>query len=99
MDLNLMSPVELAGELGARVRQERLRQNLSQRTLAERAGVSRLTVTRLESTGSATFINFLSVLAALRRADDLDAVLVADEPPTIEQFLGTGRPSRQRGRR
>lgn len=99
MDVSMMSPSELVEELGTRVRHERLRQNLSQQTLAERAGVSRLTVTRMESGGSATLTNFLSVLTALRRAGDLQDVLAPPEATTIEQFLGDALPVRQRGRR
>jgi hypothetical protein len=51
VDMSVMSPAELADELGTRVRSERLRQNLSQ------------------------------------------------EATTIEQFLGSAQPLRQRGRR
>jgi transcriptional regulator with XRE-family HTH domain len=98
MDVSMMSAAELAAELGARVRRERLRQDLSQHTLAERAGVSRLTVTRMEAAGSATLTNFLSVLIALRRTGDLEGVLVPPEAVTIDQFLGGAQPSRQRGR-
>lgn len=94
----MMSEVELASELGARVRRERLRQNLTQRTLAERSGVARLTVTRMEANGSATLTNFLSVLIALRRAGDLEGFLRAPEAETIDQFIGGSRPTRQRGR-
>lgn len=99
MELSMMSPDELAHELGTRARNERLRQNLSQSTLGERAGVSRLTVTRLESGGSVTLTSFLSVLTALRRAGDLEDVLAPPEATTIEQFVGAAQPQRQRGRR
>ncbi len=94
-----MSADELAHELGARVRRERLQQNLTQHTLAERAGVSRVTIARMESTGTATLPTFLAVLIALHRAGDIDHLLTPPEPRTIEQFLGTARPPRQRGRR
>jgi transcriptional regulator with XRE-family HTH domain len=99
MDLSVMSAVELAGEMGSRVRDERLRRNLTQRTLAERAGVSRLTVTRLESGAPVTTVNFLAVLVALNRGGDLDGVLQPPRAQTIEQFVDEARPTRQRGRR
>jgi transcriptional regulator with XRE-family HTH domain len=94
----MMSAPELAAELGARVRRERLRQNLAQHTLAERAGVSRLTVTRMEAGGATTLTNFLSVLICLRRSGDLEDVLLPPEAVTIEQFLGDAHPTRRRGR-
>lgn len=99
MDVRMMSAVELASELGERVRRERLRQNLTQSTLAERAGVARLTVTRMEANGTATLTNFLSVLTALRRAGDIELLLVAPPVETIDQFVGASEPTRQRGRR
>lgn len=99
MDISMMSASELASELGARVRRERLRQNMTQRTLAERAGVSRLTVTRMEANGeSALLTNFLSVLAGLRRTGDLEGLLAPPVPETIDQFVGA-EPTRQRGSR
>lgn len=81
------------------IRRERLRQNLSQHTLAERSGVSRVTVTRMESSGTATLTNFLSVLVALQRAGDVDGLLAPPAATTIEQFIGGTQPTRQRGRR
>jgi len=93
-----MSATELASELGARVRRERLRHNLTQGTLAERSGVSRLTVTRMEADGSTTLTNFLSVLVSLRRAGDLEGLLQPPAAETIDQFIGGSQPTRQRGR-
>jgi transcriptional regulator with XRE-family HTH domain len=99
MDVNLLGATELTHELGARVRAERLRQNLTQHTLAERAGISRITVARIESTGNATLTNFLAVMIALRRADDLRHILTPPEPTTIDQFLADTHPPRRRGSR
>lgn len=99
MDMSVMSAVELAAEMGSRVRDERLRRNLTQRTLAERAGVSRLTVTRLESGTPVTTVNFLAVLVALNRGGDLDGVLRPPRAQTMEQFVDAAQPTRQRGRR
>ena len=99
MDLSMMSASELASELGARVRRERLRQNMTQQTLAARAGVSRLTVTRMEANGEAALLtNFLSVLAALRRTAELEGLLAPPVAETIDQFVDA-HPARRRGRR
>ena len=98
-DLDLMSPQELAQELGARLRQERLRRNWTQRSLAERAGVSRLTVTRVERGDSISLRNFLAMLVALGRAGDLANILDVRVNTTIDEFLATSRPARRRGRR
>jgi transcriptional regulator with XRE-family HTH domain len=99
MDVTLMSPSELASELGARVKRERLRQNLTQPTLAARAGVSRMTIARMEANGEGVLlVNFLSVLTALRRSHDLENLLAAPVAATIDQFAGQ-QPTRQRGSR
>lgn len=69
-------------------------------TLAERSGVSRLTVTRLEAdASSATLTTFLSVKVALRRAGDLEQVLVPAAAETVDQFPDDGEPRRRRGTR
>ena len=94
-----MSAQELAAELGARVRRERLRQNLSQSTLASRAGVGRLTVTRMEADGNTTLTNFLAVLSSLRRSGDLEMLLEPAPAETLDQFVANVEPTRQRGRR
>lgn len=98
-DVTLLSPAELAAELGQRVRHERLRQNLTQRTLAARAGVSRVTVTRMEADGSATLSSFLSVLTALRRSGDLAELLEPPPAMSVGEFVAGREPTRRRGRR
>ncbi|MBS1836098.1 MAG: helix-turn-helix transcriptional regulator [Actinobacteria bacterium] len=99
VDVMLLSAYELASELGARVRRERLRQNMTQRTLADRAGVGRATVARMEQAGSATLPNFLAVLAALHRTGDLQQLLEPPPVETIDRFVARSEPQRQRGRR
>jgi len=99
VDLMLLSADEVASELGARVRRERLRQNMTQRTLADRAGVSRATLARMEQAGTATLPNFLAVLAALRRTGDLQQLLEPPPTETIGHFLARSEPQRLRGRR
>ena len=94
-----MSSVELAVELGARVRVERLHQNWTQQTLADRAGVSRSTVLRMEAGDPVQLRAFLEVLIALRRSGDLAEVVRPVEPQTIEQFLLPANATRKRGRR
>ena len=98
MDIGLMSPDELAAELGGRVRSERLRRNWTQQTLAERTGVSRWTVTRMEAGDSVALSSFLAVLVALGRSGDLGPVLRPAEAQTIERFVASAEPTRRRGR-
>jgi transcriptional regulator with XRE-family HTH domain len=99
MEFALLSPNELADELGRRVRAERLRLNWTQQTLAKRAGVSRWTVTRMESGEPVSLPNFLAVVAAMHRSADLDQLLRPAPPLTIEQFVTPTTSPRKRGRR
>ena len=99
VDMRLMSPQEQAAELGVRIHRERLRQNLSQATLGRRAGVGRLTVTRMESGDNTNLTNFLAVLSALRRSGDLEKLIETPPAETLDQFIATSEPVRQRGSR
>ena len=99
MEFALLSPDELAAELGRRVRAERLRLDWTQQTLAKRAGVSRWTVTRMESGEPVSLPNFLAVVTAMHRSADLDQLLRPAPLRTIEQFVTPTNPARKRGRR
>lgn len=98
MDIGLMSPDELAAELGGRVRSERLRRNWTQQTLADRTGVSRWTVKRMEAGDSVALSTFLAVLVALGHSGDLGQVLRPAEVQTIERFVASAERTRRRGR-
>lgn len=99
MRLGLQSPEELAVELGRRLRAERLRRGWAHQAVADRSGVSRSTVVRMERGESVALSNFLAVLVALGRGDDLSLVLHPPEAQTIDAFVGSTEPVRQRGRR
>jgi transcriptional regulator with XRE-family HTH domain len=99
MHMGLLSPDELAVELGRRIRAERLRRGWAHHTLVDRSGVSRSTVVRMERGESVALSNFLAVLVALGRSNDLAQVLQPPEAKTIDDFVGATEPPRQRGRR
>ena len=62
-------------EIGHRVRRERLNQNTTQEALARFAGVSRRVVIDLESGKGCGLSSFIEILRALRKLDQLDALL------------------------
>lgn len=99
MHMGLLSPDEMAVELGGRIRCERLRRGWAHQTLADRSGVSRSTVVRMELGESVALSNFLAVLVALGRSNDLAQVLNPPEAQTIDDFIGAAEPMRKRGRR
>lgn len=71
----LATSVEIAHELGARLRRHRLAHGWRQRELAERAGVSEVIVRKLEREGTGTLDAFIRTLTALGMADQLSPLL------------------------
>jgi transcriptional regulator with XRE-family HTH domain len=76
--LQIHIPDEIARQLAARVRAERLRREWKQETLAERSGVSLPTVRRYERTARTSVEHLLRLCHALGRLDEFAALL---EPP------------------
>src|SRR5437879_1587611 len=98
LSLELLTPIEIAKQLGERARERRLERALTQREVAERAGVSLASLKRFERTG------LISLLSLLRIAVALDALpgfleLLKGPPPTSLDELLAAPPRRQRGRR
>ncbi len=76
--MTVISRVNDAGilrTLGSRVRQERLNQNKTQVQLSQSAGVSRIVINRLENGRGCTLGNFIRVLRALGKLDQVGLLL------------------------
>ncbi|WP_050797564.1 helix-turn-helix domain-containing protein [Methylophaga thalassica] len=61
--------------LGNSVREYRLKSDLSQLALSNRAGVSLSTIKRLESGRGCDMVNFINVMRALGRLNDIEMLL------------------------
>lgn len=96
--LSLHTPTDIQHRLSGRLRALRLRLGWKQVTLADRSGVSLPTIRRFESGGPITLANFLRLVHALGRLDELADVF---EPSLIRSIaeLESEQPPRQRGRR
>ena len=75
MSYNTMNNQAILKEIGHRVRRERLNQNTTQEALARFAGISRRVVLDLESGKGCGLSSFIEILRALRKLDQLDALL------------------------
>ena len=100
LSLQLHSPLEIARQLAARVRAERLRRGWKQSTLAERSGVSLPTIRRYERCGRTSIENLLKLCHALGRLDEFADVL--KPPPAssiaeLEARAASTAPKRKRG--
>lgn len=85
-DFGFATNREIAAELGARLRGNRLTQNISQAELALRAGVSEGTVKNIESTGQASTLSLLGIVQALGLTDELATLFEVRRPLSIAQM-------------
>jgi transcriptional regulator with XRE-family HTH domain len=83
MEFELKTTVEVAQTLAGRVKKLRLRKKWKRSTLAERSGVSEGSLCRFEQTNKISLENFLKLLSALGRLDEMDELL---QPPTIRSI-------------
>ena len=70
-----LSASQVAKEVGARLRAERIRRGMSQTEMAERAGLSTRTYRRLEAEGAGTVAALLAVLRVCERLRALQVFL------------------------
>jgi transcriptional regulator with XRE-family HTH domain len=96
----LLTPVEIAAELGRRLEGLRLANNWRRATLAQRAGVSVSTIQRFEHGGKITLENLLRVADALGRAEELALLFQPAPARSLDELeRRSSRPLPKRGRR
>ncbi len=79
MEFTLKTPIETAKNLSIRLKELRLLKSWKRSTLAKRSGVTASSLKRFEQTGKVSMENFLKLIFALGRLDEMDALLI---PPT-----------------
>ncbi|MBI4347820.1 MAG: helix-turn-helix transcriptional regulator [Elusimicrobia bacterium] len=95
---NVLTPEELAAELGGNIRRLRLQRNVSQQTLSAQAGVSLTALRHLESGEGATLGTLIRVVRALDKQDWLHALAprVTVNPLHMPASLGARQRARAR---
>lgn len=97
---SLLSPSEIATELGRRLEALRLGHDWRRASLAERTGVSVSTIRRFERTGKITLEHLLRLVDALGRAHELASLLQPPPARSLDELeQRTSRPRPKRGRR
>ncbi len=96
----LMSDAEVCAALAARAKAIRLANNWPQSEFAARAGLSTPTIQRFERGEMISLGNFVRIVTALRRASDLERLLLPDEPLSIAELESRlDAPVRRRARK
>lgn len=83
MKFELKTTEEIALQLAERTRELRLGNRWKRSTLARRSGVSESSLRRFEQTARISLENFLKLLSALGRLDEMDQLL---EPPAAQSI-------------
>ncbi len=83
MKFGIKTTVEIAQTLAGRVKRLRLQKKWKRSTFAERSGVSESSLRRFEQTSKVSLENFLKLLSALGRLDEMDELL---QQPTIQSI-------------
>ena len=99
IDIVLMSPQEIATQVGARLKSRRLSLRMPQAELAERAGLSVGTVKNLEAkTGTCTLDTMIRASIALGLVEHFESLFVV-RPKSIAQMEQIAEAPRQRAGR
>lgn len=93
------SDSQVIGEIGRRLRRERLNQNLTQAGVSERAGIRRATVSAVEGGEDFTLGTLVSILRALDRLSSLDAFLPDPGVSPMQLLQHRGSQRQRAGRR
>jgi len=99
LDFAFASNVEVARELGRRLKAHRLSQNLQQIELAARAGVARGTVQNLEAKGQCSLESLVRIVRALGLVDQLAEVFELKAAQSIAELARIEQSQRHRASR
>lgn len=90
MKYNTMNNNEIILSLCARIKETRISLSLTQQQLAERALVGIATVKRIEKGGSLNLDTLISLLRALNKLQNLDAILFEAEMRNFNENSSSG---------
>lgn len=97
MELEKMSPIAIAEELGNRLKQARLNADLTQVEVASQAGLNRRTILNAEK-GKVQLENLVAILVAMDMTEQLNLFLPVQEISPLQLAKLKGR-ERQRSSR
>ncbi|MDY0220528.1 MAG: helix-turn-helix domain-containing protein [Desulfobacterium sp.] len=86
MNYSLHTPEEISQILAIRLKELRLLKRLKRSTLAERSGVTQASLKRFEQTGKVSMENFLKLVMALGRLDEMETLLRPARARSIQEL-------------
>lgn len=84
--LLIPTPADAEAALGRRVRETRRARGWTQAELARRSTLSIATIARIETSGQGQIASLVRICAALGRLGDVDDLLRAPAPATLEEL-------------
>ena len=97
MDFELKTTGEIAQVLAKQVKELRLLNKWKRSTMAERSGVSESSLRRFEQTARISLENFLKLLSALGRLDEMGDLLHPPSAKSIDDLEAQKRKLPKRG--
>lgn len=82
----LMSLTELQLHLATRIKKERISSNMTQRELSQKADIPLSTYRRFEQKGEGSLKDFIKILVALNRVNELDSFLTPLEYSPVKEY-------------
>ncbi|SMC60719.1 hypothetical protein SAMN02746065_105135 [Desulfocicer vacuolatum DSM 3385] len=83
---SLYTPEEISQELAQKLKALRLQKRWKRSTLAIRSNVTEASLKRFEQTGKVSLENFLKLVFALDRLDEMQAILQPAVPNSIKEL-------------
>ena len=96
--LVLMSLTELQLHLASRIKHERISMKLTQKELATKADIPLSTYRRFEQKGEGSIKDFIKILVALNRVDELNTFLSPANYSPIEEYNSQNKPQKEKKR-
>ena len=84
---DVLSPPDIARNLGCDLKARRLAMNITQQALADRAGVSVSTLKRLETSGACSLLDVVSVAWSLDLREAFLGLVPLPPPTSIDDIL------------
>ncbi|MFA5713755.1 MAG: helix-turn-helix transcriptional regulator [Bacteroidales bacterium] len=81
-----ITDVQIAFELGKRIRATRLRKKFSQVEVAERAGISKFTIGQMENGKNTSLASLIAVMRVLKLLENFDSLIPQEVISPVEML-------------